>query len=181
MSACVLNGSFVEAKCGHYSSCNECRCRLVQLLLRCSSCCLDLTGEFPVCGDSCEKNSKQLSQSLRVASCPRCHLKLSKQTCGSSCSRVTSASYKQAEARLRERVGALVLEPSFSEKPGYEGERPCSHFTKCQEHGRITRGRSFVPRCPQCKNKVQQTEPKKFCFVLESTGAQFTPFPTRLS
>ena len=172
-----VDGSVV-AKCGHYFSCNECQSRLIRLLLRCSSCCLDLAGEFPVCGDSCEEISKRLSRSLRTSSCPRCHSKLSKETCGRSCARMTTPLYKTAEKRLRKRVGTLVLDPSFCEMANYEGERPCSHFTKCPEHGCVTRGRGNQPRCPQCQNKPQKpTDGVLFRFRLDPTHTQPTINP----
>ena len=154
-SALEFTGSCVVASCGHYIPCNECRARLVRQILRCPSCCMELVDSFPVCDEKCEEAAKHLSHSLSTTACPRCRCKLSKETCGSSCTRRQTLPYKIAGEQLRKCVGAMVLAPSFCQMDCYEGERPCSHFTKCGEHGTITRGRAHQPRCHECKNELQ--------------------------
>merc|ERR1719262_404071 len=147
------DGNKITASCDHYQCCNECRSRLVRQLLRCSHCCDDVVGNFPVCGDQCQVIAQKLGQGLSTTGCPRCGQKLSKETCGSECNRTTSRDYKRARRKLLKCTATMVLRPEHCESQPQLGARPCSHFTKCKTHGCITQGRANQPRCPACKDE----------------------------
>merc|ERR1712110_286644 len=129
------------SECGHYVACNECRTRIVRQILRCPTCCRSMANEYAVCGSECEEVSQLLSSGLSTSQCPRCCQKLAKSTCGKTCNRTETKEYKRAYKKPLTNIGTMVLKPEICEKPEYPGERPCSHFSKCREHGTITRGR----------------------------------------
>jgi len=137
-----------RAICEHYVSCGECQNRVCRLLLRCAPCCRALTGEYPVCNGECENLSISMSQMLKTTNCPRCCEKLAKETCGATCTRKDTSTYKNCHQLLDQSVTVLVIHPNECSR-SFPGLRPCCHFTRCQEHGKVTRGRSR--RCPQCR------------------------------
>jgi len=137
-----------KSKCCHYVSCSECQSRIVRQLLRCGSCSRELTGEYPVCSPECECVTKSLSQMLQTTQCPRCGDKLAKETCGSTCTRKKSPAYKSCVQRLTREVAAMVIVPDICMKY-FPGSRPCCHYSRCELHGKIMRGRSH--RCSECR------------------------------
>jgi len=159
-----FDGKNLNVSCGHYQCCNECRARLVRQVLRCTSCCRQMVGQYPVCGEQCEMVSEKLSQGLSTTGCPRCHQKLSKEVCGDVCTRTKTREYEKARKKLLKGTGTMVLKPEFCEANPELGMRPCSHFTKCKQHGRITQGRANQPRCPDCKESLRRRKPSLSSF-----------------
>jgi len=145
----LLRTSPPRTQCQHYVSCSECQARIVQKLLRCSQCCRHLTGEYPLCGDECENLCYTFAQLLQTGNCPRCDAKLSKELCSPVCNRKKIGLYKRCQERLTKHVAAMVMDPHVC-STSFPGARPCCHYTRCEKHDKITRGRS--QRCSQCRS-----------------------------
>lgn len=147
----VCKGKNAQMACGHYVPCNECRGRTVRRLLRCVNCCLDLTSEFPVCGDSCVDVSAGKEPS-NTGSCPRCNKKLRREVCGSACNRRKLERYIELRSQLNDKVAVLVLNPTDCLKCPQSGIwRPCSHFSYCASHNVICKGHGKDTTCYLCK------------------------------
>merc|ERR1712137_293265 len=150
LSELVYQNGTVISTCRHFVPCNECRSYTVRHLLRCTGCCNRMVGGFPVCENGhCMSMCNLLSTNLKTAQCVFCEDKLVKETCGTTCNRMEREWYKNYRQVLRERVFSMVVDPQLCEDRVLASERPCSHFTVCDEHHHITRGRAR--RCPACR------------------------------
>ena len=147
----VCKGKNAQMACGHYIACNECRGRTVRRLLRCVSCCKELTSSFPVCGDSCVDVTSNKEPS-NTGSCPRCDKKLRREVCGTSCDRRKRDEYLELRNQLNDKVAIMVLNPTDCLNYSHNGIwRPCSHFSYCAEHHVICKGHGKDITCRFCK------------------------------
>ena len=152
-------GSGATLNCNHYVACNECRCRIVRRLLRCSNCCIDLAGTFPICEKgNCVQSPKHFSLS---ATCPRCERKLRNETCSSRCNRRKVPEYSKIRIQLNGMVCVLVQHPAVCKTLCTSDKiiRPCAHYSLCEHHDIIYKGHGKESACPQCKDsKIKPTK-----------------------
>lgn len=149
----IYTGKNAQTTCNHYIPCNECRGRTVRRLLRCVSCCLDLSSEFPVCGNNCV-DTESGKETLNTGTCPRCDKKLRREVCGNGCTRRNSEAYNKLRAQLNEKVAVLVLNPTDCLAITKSGvSRPCSHYSYCAAHNIICKGHGRDTTCRLCRGK----------------------------
>ena len=161
----VCKGKNAQMACGHYIPCNECRGRTVRRLLRCVTCCVELTSEFPVCGDSCVDVTAGKEPS-NTGSCPRCNKQLRREVCGASCDRRKLERYIESRSQLNDKVAVLVLNPTDCLKCPQTGIwRPCSHFSYCASHNVIWKGHGKETTCYLCKGS-KKLEKRRASFDL---------------
>lgn len=148
--------SKIIVSCGHFVPCNECRGRSIRRILRCITCCTDISGSFPVCGDG---NCIDLSdkEPVNAGCCPLCEKKLKKELCNDHCKRRRTQEYTLLRKQLNNLVVELVHNPNFGKYrtkiPGVW--RPCPHYSFCPTHDVICKGHGKYSACEQCKEDLK--------------------------